>query len=217
LRAETLGDPFSLAATLFDIGGVSLLRRDVARAREYGQRGLDLATEGHFARLQAKLRLLLHWATSELDPATSATRSEPPFDEQDAPRTGQTLDNLALIDIYARAGRDEAALAKISETMELIEDTDERWAEPELHRVRGELLKSTDRQEAERSFTRALEFARHQSSRSFELRAAMSLCRFHSGAKKKKALDEVKRVFETFTEGFETADLLDAKAILDAR
>ncbi len=217
LRAEALGDPFSLAAALFDVGGVSLLRRDVARAREYGQRGLDLATEGHFTRFQAKLRLLLHWATSELEPATSAARPEPLFDERDAPRTGQTLDRLALIDIYARAGRDEVALEKISETMGLIEETDERWAEPELHRVRGELLKSTDSQEAGRSFTRAIEVARHQSARSFELRAAMSLFRFHGGSKRRESLEEVKRVLETFTEGFGTADLLEAKAILDAR
>jgi predicted ATPase len=121
---------------------------------------------------------------------------------------------LALVDIYARAGRDEVALEMISDTMELIEETDERWAEPELHRVRGELLKSTDKQEAERSFTTAIEIARHQFSRSFELRAAMSLCRFHSGGKRKTTLDEVRRLFESFSEGFETGDLLDARAML---
>jgi predicted ATPase len=100
--------------------------------------------------------------------------------------------------------------------MGLIEETDERWAKSELLRVRGELLKPTDRQEAERSFTRAIEVARHQSSRSFELRAAMSLCRFHGGAKRKRTLDELRRVLDGFTEGFETGDLLDARAILDA-
>jgi hypothetical protein len=216
-RAETLGDPFSVAAALLDLGGVSLLRRDVARVREYGQRGLDLATEGHFARLQARFQLLLHWAASEVAPATPAARPEGLFDEREAPRTGETRDSLVLVDIYARAGRDQVALEMISETMELIEETDERWAEPELHRVRGELLTSTDSKHAERSFIKSIEVARRQSSSSFELRATMSLCRFHGGARRKKALDDLRRLFETFTEGFETGDLLDAKALLHAR
>jgi predicted ATPase len=100
--------------------------------------------------------------------------------------------------------------------MVLMEETDERYAEPELHRLRGELLKVSDAEEAERSIAKAVEVSRHQSSKSLELRAAMSLHRFHRGAKKGKALESVRRVFEGFTEGFDTADLRDAKAMLSA-
>jgi predicted ATPase len=105
-------------------------------------------------------------------------------------------------------------LEKISQAIDHMEQIDERFVEPELHRMRGELLKATDPREAERSFTKAIEVAQHQGSRSFELRAATSLHRFHTGARREKAQEDVRRVFETFSEGFETGDLLDAKAIL---
>jgi tetratricopeptide (TPR) repeat protein len=124
------------------------------------------------------------------------------------------LDTLAVVDICARAGRHSVALEKLSEAMDFMEQANVRVVEPELYRMRGELLESIDRDEAERSLAKAIEVARHQSSRSFELRAAMSLHRFQSGAKKKNALEDVRRVFETFTEGFETGDLLDARALL---
>jgi predicted ATPase len=124
------------------------------------------------------------------------------------------MDTLVFVDVCVRAGRHGVALEKISQAMDHMEQIDERFVEPELYRIRGELLQSTDPREAERSFTKAIEIARHQSSRSFELRAAMSLCRLQSGAKKRKALENVRRVYETFTEGFETGDLLEAKAIL---
>src|SRR5262249_40311613 len=86
---------------------------------------------------------------------------------------------------------------------------------PELLRLRGEFLVSTDRREAERCFARALELAQSQSSRSFALRAAMSLYRLQRGKSRAKTLEELRRLYESFTEGFETLDLLDAKAILD--
>jgi len=205
----------SLALALWEIGKVSSLRREAARALEYGQRALDVATEAHYVRLQARAKLLVRWASSELDPAASEAHLNeliaPPWR---GPRTGRTLDMLHFVDICARAGRDALALEKISEAMEYVEQTDERVVEAELYRMRGELLKSTNEHDAGRSFTRAIDIARHQSSRSFELRAAMSLYRFKSGLQKKDAREDVRRVFETFTEGFETGDLLDAKAIL---
>jgi hypothetical protein len=72
----------------------------------------------------------------------------------------------------------------------------------------------TEPEEAGRSFEAALELAKQQSSVSFELRAAMSLCRFRRGAKKRQALGEVRRILGTFAEGHDTGDLATAKALL---
>jgi DNA-binding winged helix-turn-helix (wHTH) protein len=213
--AERIGDPWSLAVALLDVARTCLWRRDAAGVFDLGQRVLDIATESHFPRLGAMARLLVCWASSGLDPGASAAHLDDLLVERwSGQRTGRTMDTLVFVDVCVRAGRHGVALEKISQAMDHMEQIDERFVEPELHRMRGELLKSTDPHGAERSFTRAIEVARHQSSRSFELRAATSLHRFHTGARRENAREDVRRVFETFSEGFETGDLLDAKEIL---
>jgi hypothetical protein len=214
-EAEGIGDPWSLAVALLDVGRTCLWRRDAAGVFELGQRVLDIATESHFPRLGAMARLLVCWASSGLDPGTSAAHLDDLLVERwSGQRTGRTMDTLVFVDVCVRAGRHGVALEKISHAIDHMEQIDERFVEPELYRMRGELLKMSDSGEAERSFTKAMEVARHQSSRSFELRAATSLHRFHTGARRAKALEDVRRAFETFSEGFETGDLLDAKEIL---
>jgi tetratricopeptide (TPR) repeat protein len=211
--AEKLGDPFALAWALYATGIVHAWRGDAALALDYGERALCTATEGHAVLWQHYARLLVGWARSEVDPATACAQVDELLPRPGNPNR-RTLYWLPLVELCVRAGREALALETISEAMEFVERADDHGAEPELLRLRGELLKSSDKREAERSFTRAIEVARLQSSRSFELRAAMSLYRFLCGAKKRKALEDVRRVFESFTEGFETRDLLEAKAIL---
>ena len=214
-EAERIGDPWSLAVALLDVARTCYWRRDAAGVLELGQRTLDIAIESHFPRLEAIAKLLVGWASSGLDPGASAVYlDELRAERWGGPRTGRTMDTLVFVDVCVRVGCHEVALEKVYRAMDHMEQIDERFVEPELHRMRGDLLKATDAREAECSFTNALEVARHQSSRSFELRAAMSLYRFQSGAKKRRALENVRRVYETFTEGFETGDLLEAKAIL---
>ncbi len=97
--------------------------------------------------------------------------------------------------------------------------TGERWYEAELYRLKGELLlqQSSDNQaEAEACFQQALDVARHQQAKSFELRAATSLARlWQQQGKRQEAHDLLAPVYSWFTEGFDTADLQDAKALLD--
>jgi len=91
--------------------------------------------------------------------------------------------------------------------------------EAEMHRLKGELLlhRLSDGQgEVEASFRKALDTARRQESRSLELRAATSLARLWAGqGKHARARDLLAPVYDWFTEGFDTADLKDAKALLD--
>jgi len=115
----------------------------------------------------------------------------------------------------------------VDEGMELVEELlrlsqrdDVHWWEAELHRVKGELLlmdTPDDPGNAEGWFKQAIEIARKQSAKSLELRAATSLGRlWHDQGKQAEARDLLAPVHGWFTEGFDTSDLKDAKALLDS-
>jgi predicted ATPase len=100
----------------------------------------------------------------------------------------------------------------------LVESRDERWWEAEIHRAKGELLfKSGGSSEAETCLHRAIEVARRQCARSLELRSVTSLSRLlQMKGKKEEAREILAEICGWFTEGFDTADLKDAKALLEA-
>ena len=104
--------------------------------------------------------------------------------------------------------------------MTAIETTKERWCEAEVNRVAGTIaLRSPepDAAKAEACFERALAVARQQQAKSWELRAAMSMARlWRDQGKRKEARDLLAPVYGWFTEGFDTRDLKEAKALLDA-
>jgi predicted ATPase len=108
----------------------------------------------------------------------------------------------------------------LTEALERVDTTGERWYEPELYRLKGELLlqQSSDNQvEAQTCFHHALTIARDQQAKSFELRTATSLARlWQQQGKRQEAHALLAPVYQWFTEGFDTADLQDAKALLDA-
>jgi len=120
---------------------------------------------------------------------------------------------------YADLGQFEDARRRIGEVMTLVETTRETWYEAEVNRVAGEIaLKSPqpDTAKAEAYFERALAVARKQQAKSWELRAAMSMARlWRDQGKRGKARDLLAPVYGWFTEGFDTLDLKEAKALLD--
>jgi predicted ATPase len=99
----------------------------------------------------------------------------------------------------------------------LIRKTGSRWVEAEVHRLRGDLqLAQSAKADAETSYGRALEIARPQDAKLWEIRAATSLGRlWRDQGKRREAHDLVAPVYDWFTEGFDTPDLVDAKALLD--
>ena len=128
---------------------------------------------------------------------------------------------LALLaETHGILGEPEAGLTALAEALTVVDKTGEQWYAPELYRLKGELLlqQSSDHHpEAERCFQHALAIARHQQAKSLELRAATSLARlWQQQGKRQEAHDLLAPVYERFTEGFDTADLKDAKALLDA-
>jgi predicted ATPase len=108
----------------------------------------------------------------------------------------------------------------IGEAMTAMETSKETWFEAEVHRIAGEIaLKSPepDAAKAEAYFQRALAVARAQQAKSWELRAAMSVARlWRDQGKRDEARDLLAPVYGWFTEGFDTLDLKEAKALLDA-
>jgi len=118
---------------------------------------------------------------------------------------------------YAMLGRPAEGLNCLAEAARMIETTEERYHEAELHRLRGELLNATgDTSAAERSHHQALAVAQRQSAKVFELRAATSLARlWRDQGKRTEARDLLAPVYAWFTEGFDTPVLQDAKALLD--
>jgi predicted ATPase len=122
-----------------------------------------------------------------------------------------------LADAQGKAQQPDEALGHLTEAECLLAETDERWGEAELHRVRGELLRaSRDRAAAEGCFRTAIGVARRQSAKFWELRAATSLARvWCEQGKRGEARDHLAPVYGWFTEGFDTPDLKEAKALLD--
>ena len=122
---------------------------------------------------------------------------------------------LALLaEAYAKIGQGEEARATLDEALAITEQTHEGFAEAELHRLKGELL--SDSAEAEACFHLAIEIARRQKAKSFELRAALSLSRlWKQQGKRAEASALLVEIYGWFTEGFDTADLQEAKALLD--
>jgi predicted ATPase len=120
---------------------------------------------------------------------------------------------------YAELGQLDDARRCIEDAIEKVERSKEKWCEAEVHRIAGEIeLKSLapDTEKAEKYFKHALSVARTQQTKSWELRAAMSMARlWRDQGKRDEARELLAPVYGWFTEGFDTLDLKDAKSLLD--
>jgi hypothetical protein len=122
-----------------------------------------------------------------------------------------------LTEALSHAGDFDGALWAAAEGLAMAEKSGERWWEAELHRLKGVLLSSSGASpESEACFVRSIRVAQRQQAKSLELRSATSLARlWRDQAKREQAHDLLAPIYGWFTEGFDTADLKDAKALLD--
>jgi predicted ATPase len=134
---------------------------------------------------------------------------------------------LALLaEAYGKVGQAGEGLTTLAEALAQVEKTGEHYYEAELYRLKGELtlnqssvpgLESRVQQEAEACFLKALEIARKQRAKSLELRAVMSLGRlWQQQDKRQEAHQMLSEIYYWFTEGFDTKDLQEAKALLES-
>ena len=126
---------------------------------------------------------------------------------------------VALAETCGKNGRVEEALDSVMEGLATAKQTGLRLVEAELHRIRGELLMMKDPgngAEGERCLRTAVDVARRQAARLYELRATTSLARLlKQQGRAEQACQMLAEIYGWFTEGFDTADLKDAKALLD--
>jgi predicted ATPase len=116
----------------------------------------------------------------------------------------------------ASLGRTSDALRLIEQALDKVDRNRERWGEAELLRLRGVVLLAADTRAAENSCRQAIERSRQQDAKSWELRAAISLAHlWRDQGRRAEACDLLAPIYGWFTEGFDTADLQDAKALLD--
>jgi class 3 adenylate cyclase/predicted ATPase len=171
-------------------------------------KSLGMTNKGYVLALTGKAADAIHMLTSGIAAgrSTGAKLGMPNF-----------LSNLASV--YAEVGQFDEAWRCSSEATAMVETTNERAWEAEVNRAAGEIaLKSPERDAAKAGgyFERALTVAREQQAKSWELRAAMSMARlWRDQGKRKEARELVAPVYGWFTEGFNTLDLKEAKALLD--
>ena len=185
-------------------------------------KAIEMATEQGFALVKAAGTVLLGWSQVQKgESGEGATRiREGVGAYRDTGANLQLPHFLIPLAEAARVlGQPEEGLNVLAEAMAIVEATDERYLEAELHRLMGELLldrSPDDHGPAEGAFQKALSVARAQQAKSLELRAATSLARlWQSQAKTTAASDLLAPVYQSFSEGFDTPDLKDAKELLD--
>jgi len=221
--ARQLAQPLSLAFALDWTAWLHLLRREPQAAQDQAEAAMSLCTEQGFAQLLAFGRLLRGWALATRqqgeDGIAHIHQGLAAYQATGA-AVGRPQQLALLAEAYGQVRQAEAGLGVLTEALAVVAQTGERSYEAELHRLTGQLLlarSGAQHTEAEACFCRALDVARHQQAKSWELRAAMSLARLWQQQGKRAAAHRLlAAVYSWFTEGFDTTDLREAAALLDA-
>jgi len=222
--AQELSHPFTLAVALYLTAALHQIRREVQTVQERVEALLGISAERRFALFLAWGTALRGWALAE-----QGEIEEGIAQMQQGLATWRTMGGKVwlpiplsfLAEAYGKVGKAEEGLALLTEGLGLVDKNGERCREAELHRLKGKLLLKQSEGEtcfrdAETCFRQALEVARRQSAKSWELRVAMSLSHLWQkqgrGEEARKLLQEI---YGWFTEGFDTPDLKEAKALLE--
>jgi adenylate cyclase len=215
--------PVTRIYTLQFAGFVHQLCREVSVVHTLAQSLTALAHEQGFMVYEASGRMQYGWTLAQYGQGTQGVReiqhglvvTQNRGAEQHRP---YYLSLLA--ESYRTTGQIEEALRALTQARALVDKSGGNWYEADIHRLKGEclLVQSADNHTAaETCFHHALDIARTQQAKSLELRIATSLARlWHQQGKPQEAHDLLAPVYHWFTEGLDTADLQDAKALLEA-
>jgi predicted ATPase len=221
---ERLTHPHSLAMGLFFGAWVHQLRRDVRRTLKLASAAISICAGHGFRMIEAWAKSLAGWATAEQgDTAAGIEMLRASLAQQR--QIGVEIIRPHFLGLLAalhmNSGRNDEARDLVDQALDLAQVTGDRYYEPELHRLSGELclagpVSGGATAAAEDRFRRALETARSQDSRSLELRAAMSLGRvLAKTGRREEARELVIPTYQWFSEGWETADLREARALTE--
>jgi class 3 adenylate cyclase/predicted ATPase len=216
---ERIKHPFTLARGLNWCSMVSAVQRDWPDALQFADRAIEVAREYDLQLVGAIGLAMRGIAQASVEPvATSATEMRDGLNIYR--RTGARVQVPFLLSLFAEASLARKdwndGMSAISEARSLIEETGESHVVPEVYRIRGDLLAGSKKGDPEVDYLKALELARLQGTRLFELRAAMSLAQLWTDQRRRtEAGDLLAPIYDWFTEGFNTPDLKRAKAQLE--
>jgi predicted ATPase/class 3 adenylate cyclase len=221
--AQGLSHPFSLAAAEYFVGVLRQSRGEARAAQESAESVIALSAEHGFTLWLAFATTLRGGAMAELGGNEEEGIAQIQEGLAASRSTGAELMRpyhlCLLAEACREAGRFDHGLSALTEALVAADEHENRNFEAEMHRLKGDLLLKQDQssaQEAQRCFERAIDVARKQSARSMELRATMSLARLlGQQGKRDEARTTLAEIYNWFTEGFDTADLKDAKALLE--
>jgi TOMM system kinase/cyclase fusion protein len=220
--ARELSHPFSLALALDHAAWLHQYRREERLAQEQAEADMALSREQGFAFFLAHGTIFRGWALAAQGQRTEGiTQMHQGLAALRTRGVGVLLPRIhtLLAEAYGESGQVEEGLRLLAEALATADHQGMHLWEPELYRVKGELLLRQpvpDAPEAERCFRQALDSARRQEAKSLELRAATSLsCLWQHQGKRAAAYELLAPIYGWFTEGFDTADLQEAKALLD--
>jgi len=217
--ARRLAHPMSLAQSLTYGNWVSVLRGEPERAEEHAAEAVRVATEHGITMFVARCQVIRGWVMAQrgdADEGMANIREGLVGCKQTGARMGEPYYTALLAESHLAAGQIEEASAAIGQARKIVEARDERWIEADILRLDGEISLSLAPTEAEARYKEAIRAARDRQARSLELRAASALARYwRSQDRRSEAVDALAPVYDWFGEGFATADLIAAKALLE--
>jgi class 3 adenylate cyclase/predicted ATPase len=219
--AQELAHPFSLGVALNQAAYVHQFRREGALTQARAEATIALATEQGFALWLALGPIVRGWALAEqgqaADGLVQLRQGLAAWKAIEAHPRSYGL--VLLASVYGKVGQPEEGLRVLTEAQTAAQATGERFWEAELSRLEGELLLAPSAENhaaVEACFQQALAVARRQQAKSLELRAAMSLAHLWQQQGKRTAAHALLApIYDWFTEGFDTADLQEAKVLLE--
>jgi predicted ATPase len=231
LLAHEGAHPFTLAYTLVLLSWFHHFRREWAVALERAEQAIAICIKQGLALWLAWGTMIRGWALAEQgqgDAAIAQIHQGLAAAQAAEARVFRTHQLTLLAEAYWTVGEPEAGLAALTEAAALVEQTEERFWEAEIYRLKGELLlmldgaslshdveEVPDTESPEGCFLKAIAIARRQQGKSLELRATVSLCRlWQQQGKRNQARHMLTDIYDWFTEGFDTSDLQQAHALL---
>jgi predicted ATPase len=207
-----------IAGALWHASVVHQLCGDAARVRALTSELADICGEYDLPMWASIGKILNAWSIAETGNRQVVAAMQEGLAEMPPPDRTLTWPYHASLVSQALAGVGDvdAALDIVVNSVKICRSTGERWYEAELVRLHGELLPTEWTHDAEQLFLEAREIARQQQARSFELRAATSLGgMWHARGETSRARAVVAELYQSFTEGHDTADLIAASALLE--
>ena len=219
--AQEVAHPLSLVFALVVAATVHQGRREVLAAHERAEAAMTLATDQGFAQWLARGTILHGWALAlqgQGEVGLAAMRQGLAAELVTGSALWQPYGLGLLAEAYGAGGHPDEGLAALAEALAVMDTTELRYYAAELYRLKGVLLLQQavpETAQAAACFHQALDVARQQQAKSLELRAAMSLARlWQRQGKRAEARELLAPIYGWFTEGFDTADLQEAGALL---